>query len=63
MDNTYGSADISTLADAYASKFFEDPINEEAIKGSLIKGGISEKDLRTVILKIADDKATNNNNK
>ena len=60
MDNTYGSADISTLADAYASKFFEDPINEEAIKGSLIKGGISEKDLRTVILKIADDKANMN---
>ena len=55
IDNTYGSADIAVMAEAYASKFFEEPINEEALKGALVPNGINAKDLRTVILTIADD--------
>lgn len=55
-DNTYGSADIATISDSYASKFFEEPINEEALKNSLIPGGITEKDLRTTIIMISDSK-------
>lgn len=59
-ENTYGSTEVVASADSFANKFFQEPINEEALKASLIPGGITEKDLRTVILKIADNKENMN---
>ena len=56
IENTYGVAEVVSLANSYTTKFFADPINEKALKGSLIPGGITEKDLRNVILMISDDK-------
>lgn len=50
-------SNILTIADGFATKFFADPINEEALKGALIPGGITEKDLRNAILLISDDDA------
>ena len=56
IENPSKSADILSAADMYTTKFFSSPINEKALKGCLIPGGISEKDLRNVILMIADDR-------
>ena len=56
IDNTYGVAEAISLANGYTTKFFADPVNESILKKALIPGGITEKDLRTVILMIADDK-------
>lgn len=56
VDNTYGVAEVISLASTFTTKFFADPITEKALKGALIPGGITEKDLRNVILMISDDK-------
>jgi hypothetical protein len=56
IDNTYGVAEVISLASSFTTKFFADPITEKALKGALIPGGITEKDLRNVILMISDDK-------
>jgi len=56
IDNTYGVAEVISLASTFTTKFFADPITEKALKGALIPGGITEKDLRNVILMISDDK-------
>ena len=56
IDNTYGVAEILSLASSFTTKFFADPISEKALKGSLIPGGITEKDLRNVILMISDNR-------
>lgn len=56
IDNTYGVAEVISLASSFTTKFFADPISEKALKGSLIPGGITEKDLRNVVLMISDDK-------
>lgn len=56
IENTYGLTEILSLADKYTTKFFANPINETALKDALIPGGITEKDLRNVILQIADNK-------
>ena len=56
IDNTYGVAEIITLASSFTTKFFADPISEKALKGALIPGGITEKDLRNTILMISDNK-------
>lgn len=55
VENAGTVSNILTIADGFATKFFADPINEEALKGSLIPGGITEKDLRNAILLISDD--------
>lgn len=57
VETGYGVAEVISLASGFATKFFADPISEKALKGSLIKGGITEKDLRNTILMISDDKA------
>ena len=56
VENTYGSADVLVLADAYATKFFEDPLDESLVDSALIPGGITKRDLTNVILMISDNK-------
>ncbi len=56
IENPSKYSDIISSADNYTAKFFANPINEKALKGCLIPKGISEKDLRTVILMIADNR-------
>lgn len=56
VETNYGVAEVISLAGSFTTKFFADPISEKALKGSLIKGGITEKDLRNTILMISDDK-------
>ena len=55
VENPGGLAEVLSLANKYSSKFFEEPINEEALKGCMIKGAITSKDLRKVLLIIADN--------
>ena len=55
VENTYGIAEVLSLADHHTTLFFANPINERALKASLTPGGITEKDLRNVILLIADN--------
>lgn len=55
VENTGGVAEVLSIADGYATKFFADPVNEKALAGAMIPGGITQKDLRTAILKISDD--------
>ena len=57
IENTYGISEVLSLASGFTTKFFADPITEKALKGALIPGGITEKDLRNVILMISDDRA------
>ena len=56
VETNYGVAEVISLAGGFTTKFFADPISEKALKGALIKGGITEKDLRNTILMISDDK-------
>lgn len=56
VETNYGVAEVISLASGFTTKFFADPISEKALKGALIKGGITEKDLRNTILMISDDK-------
>ena len=57
VENTYGVSEVLSLATGYTTKFFADPITEKALKGALIPGGVTERDLRNVILMISDDKS------
>ena len=56
IENDYGISEVLSLASSFTTKFFADPITERALKSSLKPGGITEKDLRNVILMISDDK-------
>lgn len=56
VETTYGVSEVLSLAGSFTTKFFADPVSEKALKGCLIPGGITEKDLRNVILMISDDR-------
>ena len=56
VETNYGVAEIISLSSGFTTKFFADPISEKALKGALIPGGITEKDLRNTILMISDNK-------
>lgn len=55
VENAGTVSNILTIADGFATKFFSDPINEDALQNSLIPGGITERDLRNSILMISDN--------
>ena len=60
FDTTSTSAEILGLAEKYTNRFFDNPINEVAIKAAVNKGNkagwIPEKDLRNTIYLLADSK-------
>lgn len=56
VELNYGVSEVISLASTYCTKFFANPISEKCLRGALIKGGITEKDLRNTILMISDNK-------
>lgn len=57
IDNTYGVAEILSIAETYTSKFFAEPVDEETLATAIGDTGISARDLRNTLVLIADDKS------
>ena len=56
VENTYGMAQALQIANGFTTKFFANPVDEDCLKRALIPNGITEKDLRNVIIMIADNR-------
>lgn len=56
VDNTYGMNQAMEIANAYVTKFFANPIDEDLLPKCIVPDGITIKDLRTTLTMIADDR-------